>query len=387
MAATMVLPLFASYYYKPDAQAYPDWEPQLHRLTVSQCPEGGVNLSEMVEEIEFQLPKKINSKLDQLITPAIYKKLTQETLSDEEIASLEFEGFIFIKKEERLIFYHQELPDYIIKIDVRETRSYPLEATAKQRKTDKVPIRNTNLLRPVGRRYLAEKLRTLPTKTRAFFEIPKEYYYASPHGNCADPIYKQYFCVSKRKEIYSSKECFEILHRAGEETQKKLAAIMVQFIKASAIHDWHGSNLTLKRDSTRFRFVLIDTELIGTKMDASDKKGAHLFRPAEQVLLGLIIFRDRCCIKKGLTAMADTVNDAIVDYLNSHPKIKYKIETYREIQLKTTLSKRLEVCAKIVLSILFPLIPLILMIFAIYKYHFPSKPHLWDKYDTVYGVI
>jgi hypothetical protein len=411
---------FTGYYYKPRATAYEAWDPTLKHRRPSADFES-VSISQVAKD--HPVPSKLKNTLNKIITPEIYRKLCAQKL---DVDYLKTEGFIILnkgKKGSARIFTHQRCSTHLIKVRVKSCYTLPMEGPIKnlealrearfvrekiknlealgehkeikkleaerQKKKSEAwyPLRNTNLLRPVGRAFFAQQIKNLPKEEQKYYELPKEYLYPCPHAHPKSRDRKRFFSISERKRICSEEETLQRIQNADEKTQRLVIAPRLLQLANMRMHDLHRSNVRLSCDSSDFKFVLIDTEPIGIIMDKADTTGAHLFNPAEQVLLGMIKLRDRFCYSQKLITLTTVVNEAIVDYLNEHPEISVQREDmyYKVLELPASGCQIFRAVLLTVVSVLCPLIPLILAICALWEAYLfpPENPHSWDKYEKV----
>jgi hypothetical protein len=372
----MIFSTFGSYYFHRDTVSWTAWDPNLqHRSKKEASPDEIVDIDEAAHT--YQVPETVKESLDTLITPEVYKRLLS---SDEnEFMELKDLGFKIVKtgKVNRVVC-HKSCPEWLIKVGIEAERLLAMEGPVKisqalQQENKKatnawLPLRNQNLLRASGRSYFVKQLSGLEPKDQKLFDFAEEYLYECPHAQINAQPHQKYFAISRKKSTFTGKETVEFIRDQEENVQRLIAQKIVKFIKCTRMHDWHRENLLLSKEAKSWRFEIIDSEPLGVLIDKEDT-GAHLFESDEHVLLGLIAFRDWYCRDNGLTIMTEEINMAIVTYLNEHPEIDAKVTKDLEFVDRTpaTACQITRMIALIFVSILFPVLPLVLLITAIFQ--------------------
>lgn len=262
---------------------------------------------------QFVPPLNVVAILDRLITQEVYLKLVDEKQDHD---FLQIRGFQIIKEDETRVLAHSKIPGFLIKISLKQARPFYLDGLFKGETLNKVRyVKYTNLLRAFGRKFFQSKL----VGTDSFFSLPGEYLYKSPHSILRDDLHHRFFAISEKINVHSQKETILIIQKMNESQQREVARKTIEFIKRTGMVDAHPSNFLLEKGSEKF--YAIDMEPLGLMIEKSDSL-SNLLRFKECVLLGLIYYRDRCCLSDyNSIPMAEEVELAILDYLAEFPEI------------------------------------------------------------------
>jgi hypothetical protein len=385
----MSLTALADFYMPHNAVAWAAWDPDFSHRKKSNAESWEVIAIDEAAK-KYQVKPETRKFLDEIITEEVYQQL----ICQESIAELKQQGFVILKDwKTNRVLYHRDQPDWIIKVSLKAKRYLPLEGPYKVKKglASEIPkkevwrpLRNTNLLRAAGRDYFVGQLQDLEAEDREFFDFAEEYIYHSLHAPPDAPMHQKYFSIAKRKNTYSGSETVELIQDQEVEVQREIANKFIKIIKNTRIHDWHAENVLLSKEVARWRFDFIDSEPLGILIDSEDN-GAHLLDPKEQVLFGLISFRDWYCRDNGLTVMAEEVDRAIVDYLSDNEHIETKVQTQDNFYdpASMTACQTARMVALIIVSIFCPLVPLILLIVALFKSCCCPDQHPTDRFEHV----
>jgi hypothetical protein len=382
----MVCAYFQSFYQQSDAVAWISWDPQIKRKGGQEAEDWEKISIEGLAETH-PVPTSVEEMLNRYITKEVYDHLFGDQFDEE---FLRQHGFQILKNSSTSILVHEKIDGWLIKIGQKPTRELLMDSFTQARKASVseqkniwLPVLHTNLLRPAGQDFFANHLKKMDKGDQALFNLPHEYLYRSPHAPLNAPLHEQYFAISERRYTHSGDETIALLKEKNLTEQREYARKINAFIIATRFTDFHKNNLLFSRKIPNC-FELIDMEPIGIIIDAEDN-GMHLFNAEEQVLLGLIAFRDTYCIDNGLTAMALEADQAIVDYLGERPDLKAKVgaNTFRLEHLPTTRCQKIRKYALITLSIIIPIIPIIILIWSFFVVNFASTDPLC-QYQNIY---
>jgi hypothetical protein len=291
-------------------QTFNTWDPDFQTILEAD-PEQIIDLE--YESKQFIPPVYVSATLDFLITPEVYLKLIDKDLNDNFLKSF---GFQIIKEDETRVLAHPEIPGYLIKISLVQSRPFYLDGLFKGVNLNKIRyVKYTNLLRAVGRKFFQSRLNDFDS----FMSLPKEYLYESPHSSASEHLHHRFFAISEKINVYTQEESIQIIQGMQENKQREIARKTVDFIKRTGMLDAHPTNFLLERNE--MKFYAIDTEPLGLMIEQSDSLNG-LLRFNECVLLGLIYYRDRCCLPAyKSTPMAEEAEAAIVAHLEQFPEI------------------------------------------------------------------
>jgi hypothetical protein len=308
---------FKSYYSTTYEHYYTAWEPE--HVPVKSLEKRKISVEDSATR--YGVPQELEGTLKELLetvydNETVYDKMGEGNF-EENRAFYEKRGFRVLKAGGTLVLEHDSLPGYLIKTTgvAREFH----RGTIPDR-TEKVPIKHTNLLRAEGRAYYEER------STDPMFTFPQEYLYEYeyPHADSESPLHRRFFSISEKVTVYSPKESIEQVRNLNSERQIALAQKVCDFIKKTGLVDMHDGNLLLRKDLEEWTFSLIDLEPLWLFIEQNDENTDSLEINEMLVLLGLIKFRDYYCRKNGLTEMAHYVDDRIQEYVEQHPKLKGK---------------------------------------------------------------
>jgi len=371
----MVLSTFSHYYFQSNEIIWKAWDATCRCRKISEAEEWEkIDIDEGAQK--YAVPNSVQNQLDACITQETYQQLIsiqyEEKVGKISVhKSLIDKGFCFLKDSSgSRVVYHQSCPEWIIKIGLKKARKLPLGGPVKVKKNDPEvwhPLLNLNLLRAAGKEFFIKQLEGMSSTDLKLFNFTEEYIYESPHAPKTAPTHHKYFSISKRRETYSGTETIEFIQSQQEGVQRLLAQKIVEFIKRTRIHDWHRGNLLLSKEiKDRWCFEIIDTEPMGILIDHNDTE-ANLLDTREHALLGLICFRDWYCRVNGLTILADEINKAIVNYKEENEDIELLEKGVWKVPAPMTFLQMTQTTAMIVGSIFLPILPLFLLIAAIFQ--------------------
>lgn len=350
---------FCEFYNPVEVKAWPIYSPKLKREKHPK-PSQVINIEKSF--LANRVSEKVKRRLDHLITRRVYQKL---------IAPNHFDKRFFVKKgftivkggRSNRVLEHPSVPNYLIKICVRSSRSIPIKGKDHPREKNKIwRLKHTNLLRPAGRTYFKTCL--IDARVKKWFEFPEEYLYSPIHASRSPSLQKHYFAVSEKKEIYTGEATKAIIESLPEEGQRKVARIWIKFVKKTGFIDMLIPNIVIRKDLEKWRFCVVDPEPFGAVIEESDK-GRHLISHKYRVLLGLIRFRDEYCLKGNMSlAMKEEAENAIQQYLKDNPDIELEEsdEAYYTNEKSTSTASKVWKWAMIILSIVIPLIPILVFL-------------------------
>lgn len=293
-----------------ESQSFKIWDPEFQTI-VEADPEQIVDLQD--EAKQFVPPLDVIAALDSIITPEVYLKLIDKGQNSDFLKS---KGFQVIKEDETRVLIHSEIPSYLIKISLEQARPFYLDGLFKGETLKKIRyVKHTNLLRAIGRKFFQSRI----TGIDSLYSLPEEYLYESPHSSLKEDLHHRYFAISEMIDVHPQMETNLIVQRMHETKQREIARKTVEFIKRTGMVDAHPSNFLLERSEEKF--YAIDTEPLGLMIEKSDSS-INLLRFRECVFLGLIYYRDRCCLSAyNSTPMAQEVESAILAHLEEFPEI------------------------------------------------------------------
>lgn len=306
---------FKSYYSTTYEHYYTAWEPE--HIPVKSSEKRKISVEDSA--IRHRVPRGLEETLKVLLVP-VYDKMGEGNF-EENRAFYEAHDFRVLKAGGTLVLEHDSLPGYLIKT-TGVKREFPRgtipNCSENPNRTEKVPIKHTNLLRAEGRAYYEER------STDPMFTFPQEYLYEYPHADSESPLHRKFFAISEKVAVYSPKESIGQVRSLNSERQIALARKVCDFIRETGLADMHDGNLLLRKDLAEWTFSLIDLEPLGLYIEQNDENTDSLEIKEMLVLSGLICFRDYYCRKNELTEMAHFVDDQIKDYVEQHPKLKGK---------------------------------------------------------------
>lgn len=344
----MAFARFAEFYNPPSEYPY-------YRFQIPQQrnkPEKRIEISEEIYK-KYKVPSEVEVLLSGLISADIHDHLVRQTFDPD---FFERHGFIIIKNSSTVVLEHPNLPGYLIKTAAASRNFAYMEGPYRSHRHVRT-ISYTNLLRAPGSEKFQKKAEGIEG-----FEFPEEYLYLSPHipedvkkGRAPpEPLNCRYYAISKKKNIYSSKATRKKLQSLKRRSQVILAHRIIDFIKKTGLMDCHAGNLVLKRNEANFVFEVIDTEPLGVFVAEEDERAQGLISHKYRVLVGLLNFRDLYCRK--LPIFKQETEKAIRAFLEHNPQMHVRPEK--------TSSEKWTLVAKIVFSIIFPIIPLLVLTWA-----------------------
>lgn len=335
---------FSSFYVNPE-ECFVTWDPRFE--TVSDVYDDQfVDIEQ--EAARYRPPEEVAKVIDDLIDKTIHRQLVSDRFDESFFLR---RGFSVLTTEGTHILKHRDLPGYLIKVSRNEERPYFLDGDYDQTKVR--TIKHMNLLRAPGRQYYYEHMNASDDR---FYHLPDEYLYKSPHARRSDPLHHRFYAISAMSDAYSPQESIQQINQMDEEGQRQIAKNKIAFIERTGLVDVHTGNFLLRKDGQGFD--VIDLEPLGVMVEKEDTSN-NLLTHEQQVALGLLYFRNVYCLQEAQNSvMAEEAGLALEDYLEAHPDLHmHKISIL-------TCGQWCELIVKIFFSVIIPLIPLLVFIWA-----------------------
>lgn len=286
-------------------------------------------------------------KLSELINQQSHQELTKY---DREYKTLRAKGFKLLSSSSLgKVWEHPELDNWLIKA-CDTPRKPTWVAPWGGCRCDSANYNNLH------RVLLAERMREEIAKNKWDIFIPEKRLYRSPHAQSTETLHEKYYVLSKKVDLLSTAETLKQMERLPVSQQRRIAVQICDLIKKTGFTDSNASNIVAlknKQNPTKLRLAIIDTEPIGLMKDVSDPS-PDSFRTFECcVLTGLSKLRESFGSK--LSAFKEEIEFAIEEL---QPGGEARVKKKRKQAIK---NERLWFIAKIIASILFPLIPLTLL--------------------------
>lgn len=240
-------------------------------------------------------------------------------------------------------------------------------------------LRYNNLHRVI----LADRMRNEVAENHWDIVIPDKRLYRSPHAQPSDTIHKKFYPLSKKLELDSYDETWKRIGFLTVAEQRRLVIPICDLIKRSGLADANsGTILALKRqEGKRLTMAVVDTEPMGLIKDTTDRNSNKHPNTFEN------------CVKTGLSKFDEAFG---LKYAAIKEEVELAFEELEPGGLEKVKQKRLWAVkkakmvfiAKLIVSIIIPIIPLIVWFNAIHKRYngdvgrYERKIESWEHYSS-----
>jgi hypothetical protein len=305
--------------------------------------EQNVNLEALADKFAFKSEEQsVVQKLNTLIDSQAHQELTGYNTEH-----LHKKGFKILASGYGKVWEHPDLDGWLIKAS-----SSPDKLTWVNGDGGRCRYSQYNNLHRV---LLADLMRQEIAKNHWDILIPEKRLYRSPYAQNSDTPHKKYYALSKKLNILSVEETLKRIGQQPASVQRKAAIQICDLIKRTGFTDANGSNITaLKNPSSQsaLSLAIIDTEPLGLMKETSDSDGScNSFK---------------CCVLTGLSKFAESFGAKFSTFSEEirwaqeemMPGGEDRVRQKRAAALKEA---RCWFIAKIIVSILCPLLPLALL--------------------------
>jgi hypothetical protein len=284
----------------------------------------------------------IVEKLNQLIDSCAHRALTSWGWS----SSLRKLGFKSIDSKYGSVFEHPELGGWLIK-----TTSFPNKLTWVDGDWGRCNSFKYNNLHRV---LLAERMRTESASNGWDITIPEKRLFRTPHAADSETLHEKYYVLSKKVEILSPDQSLEQISYQTVQEQRRIAKKVCDLIKKTGFADAHRGNIAALKDMKNgLKIAIIDTEPHGLMKDVSDTSEHDIASFSRCVMAGLSKFEHSFGSK--FTAFKEEIGFAKEELFLGG------IERVRQKRQEALREERFWFIAKIVASIVLPLISLFVL--------------------------